>query len=146
MPRCRGGRLICRAEEKSVLPPISISPWAMRRKPAMASRSEVLPEPEGPKIAVTLASKATAMSRSKWASGRRQFSSMSRLLSRAQQPFRAPDESERQRDGDAEQDIGFRVLAQLNEIINCQRQCLGLARNISRQQDGGAEFAEGARK
>src|SRR5688572_12665381 len=101
MPRCCGRRLILRADEKSVLPSISISPAAILRKPAMASSSVVLPEPDGPKIAVTRASNETSIFSSKLASGIRQRSSILRFLSRTQQPLRAPDEQEGQGDGNA---------------------------------------------
>src|SRR6266404_1653524 len=146
MPLRCGERLILRAEEKSVRPSMVISPSTIRRKPATASSKVVLPEPDGPKIAVIRESKDASMSSSKFASGIRQRSFISGLFPRAQQPLRAPDEYEGQCDGDSQQGIGFRVFAQLNVIIDCQRQRLCLAWDVSSQQDGCAEFAEGARK
>src|SRR5437773_7318257 len=107
MPRFRGAGLIPRAKVKSVRPSISIAPAALFLKRARASSSVVLPEPEGPNIAVTRASKDASMSRSKLASGMRQRSSMSRLLSGPEQPFRRPNEHERQHDSDAEQNVSF---------------------------------------
>src|SRR4030095_15582116 len=146
MPRCRGGRSIPRADEKSVRSSIVISPSAICRRPATASSKVVLPEPEGPKIAVIRESKEASTSSSKFARGMRQRSCISRLLSRAQQPLRAPDERERQCDGDSQKHIRFGVLAQLDEIINRQRERLSLSRNISSQQNGRAELAESAGK
>src|SRR6266850_791831 len=136
MPLCCGGRLILRAEEKSVRPSMVISP----------SSKVVLPEPDGPKIAVTRESKDASMSSSKLARGMRQRNSISRLPFRTEQPLRAPDEQKGQGDGDSQQGIRVRVFAQLNVIIDCQRQRLCLAWDVSSQQDGCAEFAEGARK
>src|SRR5258705_3899119 len=146
MPLCCGGRLILRAEEKSVRPSMVISPSTIRRRPATASSKVVLPEPDGPKIAVTRESKDASMSSSKLASGMRQRNSISRLPFRTQQPLRAPDEQKGQGDGDSQQGISVRVFAQLNVIIDCQRQRLCLAWNISSQQDRRAEFADGARE
>ena len=119
--------------KKRTLPSISISPSAISRKPAMASSSVVFPEPDGPKIAVTRVSKVTSMFSSKLASGMRQRSSMSRLLFRTEQPLRGPHEQEGQGDGDSQQGEGFRVFAQLNEVIDRQRQRLGFARYVSGQ-------------
>src|SRR6267142_6450745 len=146
MPLCCGGRLILRAEEKRVRPSMVISPSTMRLRPATASSKVVLPEPDGPKIAVIRESKEASMSSSKFASGMRHRSFISGPFSRAQQPLRAPNEEEGQCDGDSQQGIGFRVFAQLNVIIDCQRQRLCLAWDISSQQYGRAEFAEGARE
>src|SRR6185503_137813 len=116
MPRRCGRRLILRADKKSVLPSISISPAAISRKPAMASSSVVLPDPDGPKIAVTRASNETSIFSSKLASGIRQRSSMSSFLSRARQPLGKPDESKGQTYSDYQEDIGFRIFAGLHEI------------------------------
>src|SRR6266550_6756967 len=143
--RC-GERLIFRAEEKSVLPPISISPVAISRKPATASSRVVFPEPEGPKIAVTRASKEASTSSSKVASGMRQLRRMLSFSLRAEQPLGAPDEEKREGDGDSQERVGFRIFPELNVVVDRQRQRLSLAGNIPRQQDRRAEFAEGARK
>ena len=47
---------------------------------------------------------------------------MLRPFFRTQQPLRGPDEQERQGDGDSEQGVGRRILAQLDEIVDRQRQ------------------------
>src|SRR5678815_5142917 len=108
MPRCCGRRLILRNDEKSVLPSISISPATILRKPAMASSIVVLPEPDGPKIAVTRVSNETSIFSSKLASGIWQRSSMSSFLYRARQPLGKPDECEGQTHSDSQEDIGLR--------------------------------------
>src|SRR5688572_11817561 len=106
MPLCCGGRLIPRAEEKSVRLSTVISPSAIRLRPATASSKVVLPDPDGPKIAVIHESKDASISSSKFASGMRQRRSMSCLLSRAKQPFRRPYEQECQRDRSEERRVG----------------------------------------
>src|ERR1044071_1710976 len=139
--RC-GERLIFRAEEKSVLPPISISPVAISRKPATASSRVVFPEPEGPKIAVTRASKEETTMSSKVASGMRQLRRMLFFSPRAEQPLGAPDEEKRERDGDSQERVSFGIFPELNVVVDRQRQSLSFTGNISRQQDSRAEFTE----
>src|SRR5579862_3131034 len=113
------------------------------RSPAMRSSSDVLPEPEGPKTAVTCRCISTSTSSVKSASDSEMFFN-SRLMSffAAQEKFAAPHGGEGKDDRYSQQAVGVRVLADLHVFENGERECRGLAWNIAGDHDRGAKFAE----
>src|SRR5208282_3591928 len=116
------------------------------RNPAMRSSSDVLPAPDGPKMAVTCRCISTSTSSVKSASGSEIFFS-SRLMSlffSAQEKFTAPHGGEGQDDRYAQQAEGPRVVAELHVLENGERERRGLARNVAGDHDRRAKFAERA--
>src|ERR1700755_28244 len=111
----------------AVLVSTSSSIWTSadfaRRSPAIKSSSEVLPAPEGPKIAATRLLMITSTSRVNGASGSKIFLSTSfmSVLPPAQQAFTAPDREKRQHHGNAQQAIRLRIIAQLHRLKNRER-------------------------
>src|SRR5450432_1987180 len=113
-----------------------------RRNPAMRSSSEVLPAPDGPKIAVTRLRISTSISSAKCASGNEMFFS-SRSTSfpfPAQQKFAEPDRCEREHHRHAQQAEGMPVFAELHVLKNRERERGGFAGNVAGNHDRCAEF------
>src|ERR1051325_9899977 len=145
MARSRAGTSMPRAVEKSVRPPISISPASTRRSPATASNKVVLPAPDGPIIAAARHSNATSTSSVNVESGMRHRSSMaSRLNCRPGEALGKRDGGESQGDGHAEQRKGLVVVAQLNEAENSERERLRSPPNVAGDHSGRADLAQRA--
>src|SRR5580693_2913710 len=99
-----------------------------RRRPAIKSRSDVLPAPDGPNTAVTWLSNAMSISRTNSASGSRIFFSTSFMLTlrrAAHQAFAGPDSEEGECDRYAEQPERVAVVAELNGLKDGERQRRG---------------------
>src|ERR1041384_7611122 len=145
MARSRAGTSMPRAEEKSVRPPISISPASTRRSPATASNKVVLPAPDGPIIAAARHSNATSSSSVTVESGMRHRSSMaSRLNCRPGEALGKRDGDKSQGDRHAEQSQRLVVVAQLNEAENSVRERLRSPRNVAGDHNRRAELAQRA--
>src|ERR1043166_16422 len=103
--------------------------------------SDVLPEPERPTSAVTCASSEQRASRTKCASGRRR--SMSMFMTVNQHRARTGERRGNQ-DDTKNQQRGVSVAPFLHAVINRQRDRLRAAGNVAGDEDGRAEFADGA--
>src|SRR5437867_9461749 len=91
-----------------------------RRTPEIRSSNEVLPAPDGPKMAVMRLSTSRLTSRQKSAKGRNTFlrTNFISTVPPAQDPFAGPDGDEGQGDGEAQQSKSPRVLPQLHRLKN----------------------------
>src|SRR5262245_17146743 len=119
-----------------------------RRRPAIKSRSDVLPAPEGPKTAVTWLCSSTSTSMVKSATGREiVFRSKSILTpSLAHEVFAPPHRHKCHQHRDSQQPKRVSIVSQLHRLENGQRERGGLSWNIACDHDRGAERAQGPGK
>src|SRR6266705_6881171 len=106
----------------------SVSTWSLSwtnadlawRSPATRSSREVLPAPDGPKMAVMRPCISTSTSSVNGASGREMFlrSRLTSAFSAAYQPFAPPHRCKRKHHRHAEQTEGVGVLAELHRLEN----------------------------
>src|SRR6185437_2759385 len=116
--------------------------------PATRSSREVLPAPDGPKMAVTRPRISTSTSSVNGVRGREIFFSnrLISTLSPAYHPFAGPDRDKCQHHGNSKQSKGVGIPAELHRLKNGERKCGSPARDVTRDHDGCAEFTQGPRK